>query len=647
MATEEKSTASIVKLAAIALILFIPFFIWYVEKYEDADSKQFLADIIYGIWNGKPLPEYFVRDYWPEVKAKAALAPGVLTFNEFTGQTLRISIAKPKSFLATHVKLERNKQGENKFRLIADLPVSQLYFDDITLEPDIVYIYRTSTCLWAFCSKFGEASWGIHAPPATKPDQFKAIAVTPWRVSLSWSKTSLQTREFEITVWPADSSMPASRLKSSSQSLSICPLRPGADYEFEARAIGETGDSNPVKIYFTHPNPDVYAQALSLPWGGESISYLWNGKEWGFAIIDHEYTSAQYFKSLYRDFYSISFNHTNSSLQYDDKAGKMVVDKGANRLIEPRLAWNGKEYGLIWTELSPLKTGKDGGLEDAHRAIYFNRISPSGKRILSPALITGSQSEPLNVKLFWDRDHYGLFWTSRNKIYYCPVSLGGNKIAEPVVVADNVNPGAEISQGKDSFGISWTSSDNGDLYFMAFAPDSSRQKAPVKISKNYQDSDTNPSPGSVFWTGKDYGICWSQAPSFGYHSVRISLIPPSAGTSKQIVDIIDASRLQCPKVDPKSFNYSGMTAYNFPISEHPKCLWNGSEIFLLVYERYFSTNPDLVSYRFKDTGVQVGQKNYLQAISDNTWTTPYGETFISVNEIYYLIMGHNWLKVYK
>ena len=263
--------------------------------------------------------------------------------------------------------------------------------------------------------------------------------------------------------------------------------------------------------------------------------------------------------------------------------------------------------------------------------VYFSRISKSGQRIGSEIRITDKFEKVYYPSLLWHHDHYVLFFFAEGAIRYVLLDSQGKSISSYSLLAKpdkktGIHEGFEAALGPNGLGISWTVWEEPDgsidnkyhLSFLEVNPDSGKHSPVTNVDENCAD-DSNcisdsfflaPKP-ALFWTGKNYGLCWKN----NRGEAMVSLFSPSS--AKEVKRFRVLPRKILPGQGPVKVSPSE-TKNQPQIGQPELCAWNGSEIAVISTVRIGETEQ-FAWAKFDESGNQLGNLKYLNTQPCLSW----------------------------
>jgi len=218
---------------------------------------------------------------------------------------------------------------------------------------------------------------------------------------------------------------------------------------------------------------------------------VWTGSGYGVVWEDHRDGDAKiYFARL---------SATGGKI-----GGDVRVSEGPGPSRSPRLAWNGAEYGVVWVDA---RSGID-------NEVYFNRLDAAGTRLGADVRLTEPGFGGTSPDIAWNGSEYGVVWSDVD-LYFARVDRTGLLIGDAIRVTAPPGGGGRPSivwTGAD-YGIVYTRSDSyGAFREIRFARvDGSGHVLAVDMlvtSTPVENDGYGPFPASLVWTGSEYGLVW-------------------------------------------------------------------------------------------------------------------------------------------
>lgn len=156
--------------------------------------------------------------------------------------------------------LERKVAGGSVFAPIATLPPNAEFHTDNTAQPATSYVYRVYATNTGGSSSYSNEATAQTLPlPPQPPTQLTAVAVTPYRVDLTWSDESNNETGFvlERRVAGGGAFVPIATPPANAESYSDLTAQPAAEYIYRILAQN-TGGASPY-------SNEASAQTLPLP----------------------------------------------------------------------------------------------------------------------------------------------------------------------------------------------------------------------------------------------------------------------------------------------------------------------------------------------------------------------------------------------
>ena len=187
------------------------------------------------------------------------------------------------------------------------------------------------------------------------------------------------------------------------------------------------------------------------------------------------------------------------------------VTTGPAQVSVPSLAWTGSVYALAWVD------GRNGNPE-----IYFARLDPSGAKIGADVRVTQVNSNKNGVRVAWNGAEYALVWSDERdgnpEIYFARLDSSGTKIGGDVRVTKQAGSSelpALVWNGS-RYGLVWWDSQVAGIGIYMTQVDRAGSKLYPEIRIDSSPTFSSSVPPSVAWSGSEYGIVWYDARSGNY-----------------------------------------------------------------------------------------------------------------------------------
>ena len=163
----------------------------------------------------------------------------------------------------------------------------------------------------------------------------------------------------------------------------------------------------------------------------DSLALVWNGTSYGVAwstYLDGDY--AIFFAEL-------------------DSAGHLLgsahqVTNSAAWSGNPTITWNGAGYGVAWEDQ-----------RDGNREVYFVRLDSFGSQLGNVTRITDDSATSSEPRLTWNGTEYGLLWASNSNLQLLRVDSFGSPIEGVMVVASPARSRSTLLWSGADYGIVW------------------------------------------------------------------------------------------------------------------------------------------------------------------------------------------------
>ncbi len=251
----------------------------------------------------------------------------------------------------------------------------------------------------------------------------------------------------------------------------------------DSSGSGSTG----VDVINPDPNPVNHSFSPAIAWNGSGYGIVWEYNMDGNNEIYYSQEDADGKKNV---------NDVKITNMQDN-----IYDLG-----EPSLVWNGNGYGIAWQDFV------DGNYE-----IYFTIINTNGDRICNDVRITNSPDYSIFPTLIWNGREYGLAWSDGKTgitldIYFIRINANGEKNGDILRITDtngeknSLNQSLVWNTNRNEYGIVWVRARKNDseIYFTRIK-DGIKTGGDVKISNDLDDGTP-----SLAWNKnkKQYGIAW-------------------------------------------------------------------------------------------------------------------------------------------
>jgi len=605
------------KLLSISLTLFLILLLWLYGNYFNEDAKDTI-DLYY----------YRIGKYIQTFPDRFKLEKVEIIGWPLSETSILIKWAKPNSRLVTSFKLERAKKEQANFEVIARLPGTKRSVEDSNLAPSTEYVYRLTACRLFVCTKVGTKRIRTFNLPPAAPSDLQAVAVSSYQIDLAWKDNSEYETGFKIQREMEDHTFTTVGLVEADQTtFSDCPLIPGKTYTYRLYAY----DTNPLvgpfastQVSFVSPIASATLPAIgrtgkliSIPMTKRidyfgKASLIQAGKEWGMVFDVENYQIVNE--------YFLGFNTSFYFQRLDDKfqpiGEKISISSNSSGSVRPSLAWNGLEYAIAWMDYR--YHDRDQGIycePDLPVEIYFVRVSAAGEKIGNEISVTRKKKCSKYPNLFWNSDHYDLFFWADHKIYYLKLSGEGEAIEFPVIIAEDATEWTipDIIQVDHTYGISWVG--NNNFYFAKFDPEKPVNTRNPKILKISDDREGafmggyEGMPPSVFWTGSYYGVCWSEYQS----DINVTLISPANLIPIKEFTALSNLRNLCSPAKENTEQDFATQANDLGVHlGHPKCSWNGRTIGIVALKKIRDVGDELSFVSYTQSGKRIGKEKYLR-----------------------------------
>ena len=238
----------------------------------------------------------------------------------------------------------------------------------------------------------------------------------------------------------------------------------------------------------------------------------------------------------------------------------------------PRIVWNGTEYGAVWRQ---------------NDAITFRRLDRAGAPIgTATTLIDTAGSGADEPDVVWTGSEYGVVWdqfVGPQQIRFVRLDRQGNALSRILHITDDVsffgNGRPRVAFGGGKYGISWQGNNGGqpEIFFERVDPRQGPLLPPLQITTHNQGA-RHP---EIVWSGTEWGIAWQDHRVFTeIYFQRVSAAGAKSGAELRVT------------------NVSG-------VSNEPTLAWTGSE-YGVVWDDDRSGDLELWYARISSAGAKVG-----------------------------------------
>ena len=201
----------------------------------------------------------------------------------------------------------------------------------------------------------------------------------------------------------------------------------------------------------------------------------------------------------------LSSTESNLLLRFFDANGQpkgqpAVVASGAYWSSDIDIAWTGTEYGIVWV-----------GLPVQH--VLFRRFAPDGTPLSPVITIgtADDSNPPSEPRIAWNGTHYGVVWKNSvvsNQLLFRridPLSVLSGGFPQAVTTGSPQHPA--ISVGGTTWGITWTDARDGnyEIYFARVASNGLKTGSDFRVTN---DPATATTP-VMAWSGSEWGLVWA------------------------------------------------------------------------------------------------------------------------------------------
>jgi len=595
------------KYAAISLVLFgIIFFIWFMKNADETGINAYY-NVIHAITSyPRMLANY--RTYVRWIRPKPVRGG----YSQVKEDSIQICWNTHDDKWITAIRISRSV-NRGKFKKIARVAPSEGCFTDKKISLGAEYAYSMRACRLFICSPPARMNFKSYDLPPAPPSDLKAVFKPPNQVELTWSYQFPPPKSFLVEIQRGGTFVKLGKTEPDQTKFSHCPAAPGEIQTYRVSSFGG--------YFYSEERPTVSIAIPDTERIGESRrrgevgtdyvirQVVWNGEGWATVFsgpvedegrvprYEEETNREVYFQRLDKEFHPVG---SKTRLSFDPCYSD-----------NPSLAWNGREYGVVWSDSRGAKDQcYEGGDYYPARELYFTRVSAQGERIGPEVRLLEEHKNFYAQKIFWIRDRYAVFFNSHSDINYLSLDRDGKIIDGPREAGES-NWMWDVTQAGERFGVSWISTnwvDENILYLLDFDP-AVKEIHPIKIAMTVGGSESEGcltesyqiAPPSVFWTGSVYGVCYKNCNG----NAVLALAIPSSREHHTFV----AARLksyECPSEGDFSREMKEFAAL-LPV----KCSWNGSEIALIASVS-LGGGAETAFMRFATDGQQIGHAQYLK-----------------------------------
>lgn len=237
-----------------------------------------------------------------------------------------------------------------------------------------------------------------------------------------------------------------------------------------------------------------------MAWTGSEYAIIWEDLRDGDAI---------------EDIWFARMDSSGNKISGSERA--IVQNPRAN--IEPRLAWNGSGFGMVYGYDDPVNSID----------IYFNRLGPTGVPLGPPLQLSSDPTIDIGPQIIWNGSEYAVVYTAftmvLSKVVFHRIDssgvLAGGSLMLPEAVPDN--------------GLYPTIGWDGSYYHLVYNNFSAGNFSRVIISGSgdlfvedtmslpYDDLQSFP---ELVWTGAEFGLLYYETDSSTIANYRFALLSP-------------------------------------------------------------------------------------------------------------------------
>jgi len=267
--------------------------------------------------------------------------------------------------------------------------------------------------------------------------------------------------------------------------------RDGINHEVMCRRLGADGSLVGSEVQLTFTDEDNYNPEVA--WSGSQLGVVWEDGRHGTMDWNVEI----YFQRLAADGSMLGSN--------------VRVTDDTEYSTYPAIAWSGSEFGIAFA---------DNRLSYATNFIYFVRMSASGAKLGSEAIIQSRPGDSYRPSLVWTGSEYGVAWydyaDGDSEIAFARIAADGTKIGSDLRLTSftwNSEDPSLVWIGGD-YAVAWsdyrkadsTSFIDCDVYMKVFSADGSYMSPDRVISIT---DDTDSFYPTIAWSGSTIGLAWT------------------------------------------------------------------------------------------------------------------------------------------
>jgi hypothetical protein len=287
-------------------------------------------------------------------------------------------------------------------------------------------------------------------------------------------------------------------------------------------------------------------------------SIAWNGIDYGMLWKDSRNGDQEIF-----------FTHITPS--GSKVGGDISVTGPCGDCVNPRLVWNGTEYGAVWSQ---------------NGEITFRRLDRAGAPIgTATPLIDPAGSSADEPDIVWTGTEYGVVWdqfVGPQQIRFARLDRLGAKLSRILPITDDVsffgNARPRVAFGNGKYGITWQGNNGGqpEIFFERV----DQRQGPMLPSLQITTHNQVALHPQIVWSGTEWGIAWQDHRTFTeIYFQRVTTAGVKTGTELRVT------------------NATG-------VSNEPSLAWTGSE-YGVVWDDDRTGDLELWYARITSAGAKV------------------------------------------
>jgi hypothetical protein len=293
----------------------------------------------------------------------------------------------------------------------------------------------------------------------------------------------------------------------------------------------------------------------------------------------------------------------------------------------PSIAWNGVDYGMVW------KDSRNGDQE-----IFFTRMTPAGTKVGGDISISGPCGDCVNPRLTWNGTEYGAVWSQNGAITFGRFDRAGGAVGSATSLIDPAGSSADepdlVWTGSE-YGVVWDQFVGPQqIRFVRLDRQGARQSQYLKITDDVSFFG-NARP-RIAWGGGKYGIAW-QGNTGGQPEIFFERVDPRQGPFPSLQITNHNAGARRPQIawngsewgiaweDYQTFTEiyfqrvsaaGAKVGANVPItatagvSNEPSLAWTGSE-YGVVWDDDRTGDLELWYARLSSAGAKIGSEQQL------------------------------------